>query len=149
MVFPGGSELFVLNPITEGEIADSNDNSMVAKLTYKDLSILFCADISTKVMDRLNHYGDFLISDIIKIPHHGGSVEEKDIFRHFLELVSPRFAVISVGRINRYRAPSKGTLDAIDSLSIKEYETKNCGAIMVIGDGKSFEVKTTVRNKSL
>ena len=139
----GEAKIFVMNPAKEEDIADSNDNSIVFKLEYKDFSILSCADISSKVMGRLISYGEFLKSDIVKIPHHGGSIGEENTAKEFFEEAAPKVSVISTGGKYRFFAASKRTRGLLDSLQSNIYETKKSGAIRIITNGSKFEVKGT------
>ena len=90
-------KLFVLNPKDSENILDSNENSIALKLAYKNSSIFFGGDIVDKTMARLEAYGEFLKSDILKVPHHGGGLGEDRVVRQFFEAVSPKIAVISAG----------------------------------------------------
>lgn len=127
----GDARFFVLNPEAGKDIPDSNDDSIVMKLASGDMDIIFCGDVQEKSIQRLLAYGNFLHSEIIKVPHHGSSLGSEVSVRNFFEIVAPEKAVISVARINRYNAPSKAVLNAITSLNIKSYETKDGGAVIV------------------
>lgn len=139
----GGAKIFVINPDKEEDIVDSNDNSIVFKLEYKDFSILSCADISSKVMGRLMSYGEFLKSDVVKIPHHGGYIGEENAAKEFFKEVAPKVSVISTGGKYRFFAASKRTRGLLDSLQSDIYETKKSGAIRIITNGSKFEIKET------
>ena len=135
--FGAGVMLFILNPERENDGADSNDNSVVAKLTYKDFSALLCGDSREKTIERLSSYGDFLKSDLLKVPHHGGDLGGREVVKNFLQKVSPKVSVISVGRRNNYNAPSEKTLDALASTGSVNYLTRNNGAIITEVDSPS------------
>ncbi|MCX5680400.1 MAG: DNA internalization-related competence protein ComEC/Rec2 [Candidatus Omnitrophica bacterium] len=130
----GGVNLYVLNPEGDVELLDSNDNSIVLKLAYGTFSALFCGDIKEVAMDKLMTYGEFLKSDVVKVPHHGGKLGDGAVVNNFFDEVSSRIAVISVGRSNRYGAPSKDTVKAILSSGAKIYETKDSGAVIISVD---------------
>lgn len=58
----------VKNKITDNEI---NNNSLVIKMYYKDISILFTGDIEEKAEKALIElYGEKLNSNILKVAHH-------------------------------------------------------------------------------
>lgn len=67
-----------------------NDGSMVFKLTGKEESILYLADIGELVADEImTEYGDKLNADYVQMSHHGnGSLPDA-----FYELVSPKAAL--------------------------------------------------------
>ena len=102
------------------------------KLQYKKFSVLFCGDANGSTLERLTDtYGDFLESDVIKIPHHGGNVGDENITKHFFGAVGAKTAIISVAKINKYRAPSQKTITVITALNPMLYETKDNGAITI------------------
>lgn len=132
---PFGDVMFyVLNPDAEGRIKDSNENSIVLKMVSSNLSVLFCADITGEAIGDVLDYGPFLISDVIKVPHHGGNLGDPGNVNYFFNTVSAQAAVISVGRNNRYKAPSKNTVEAVLSSGASVYETKDSGSVSVTPD---------------
>ncbi|MBI5143994.1 MAG: DNA internalization-related competence protein ComEC/Rec2 [Candidatus Omnitrophica bacterium] len=143
--FSNDVRLFILNPVKDCDLVDSNDNSIVVKLVYKGKSVLFCGDITDKAMKRLASYGGFLKSDILKVPHHGGRLGDSDTVGNFFKKVSPEISIISVGRKNRFKAPSDNTLKIITSLSSVSYTTKYNGAIILLIDGRAFKAEAFVK----
>ena len=137
----GDAKIFIMNPPKDEQILDSNDNSLTFKLEYKNIDVLFCADISAKVMERLMNLGEFLKSDVVKIPHHGGSVGDENIAREFFEKVSPKISVISTGGRFGFFTSSKGTRGLLDSLGSDIYETKKNGAIKILTDGSGLKLE--------
>jgi competence protein ComEC len=82
-----------------------NNYSAVIKLTYGKTSFLFTGDaedISENEMLTANYD---LKADVLKVGHHGSSSSST---RPFLKAVSPKYAVISVGKDNDYGHSSKG-----------------------------------------
>ena len=139
--FNGGT-IFVLNPEKDKEIADCNENSLVLKIHYKTFNALFCGDASGSALERMtDRYGNFLRSDIIKIPHHGGNVGSEVIVKNFFSASGAKIAVISVAKMNRYRAPSQKTLKALTDLNSITYETKDNGAVIVSVNKESYDVR--------
>ena len=128
------SEIFVLNPEKYKSLSDSNDNSLVLKLKYRNYNFLLCGDIKDRAMSRLIQYGNFLRSDVMKVPHHGGALGNTKVVTDFFSTVSPAISVISVGTANRYSMPSGKTVDIIAALRTKSYMTKDSGAIEIYAD---------------
>lgn len=145
IVTSGDVRLFVLNPAKGAELFDSNDNSLVLKLAYKEKSVLFCGDITDKAMERLSSYSGFLKSNILKTPHHGGHLGDYDTVRNFFKKVSPEISIISVGRRNRFKAPSNNTIKIIASLNSISYETRYNGAISLLMDASSYKVEPLIK----
>lgn len=130
----GEVRLYVLNPEKGEGLLDSNDNSIVVKLEYGKFDALFCGDATDTAIDNLMMYGDRLRSDVVKVPHHGGKLGDDAKISDFFSKVSGRVAVVSVGRNNRYKAPSKNTVAAILSSGANIYQTKDSGAVVILAD---------------
>ena len=130
----GEVSLYVLNPEKAAGLLDSNDNSIVLKLNYRTFGAIFCGDIKEAAIDKLMSYGEFLKSDIVKVPHHGGKLGAAGNIKSFFDQVAAKAAVISVGRRNRYGAPSAETVNTILSSGAVVYETKDDGALLIKDD---------------
>ena len=138
-----GYTLNVLHPYPEfytlhGNVYDSaNNDSLVLKLEGQRLSFLFTGDIEEEAEEDIAHFGTFLRSDVIKIPHHGSQSSANSFF---LETVSPHLAVISSGRNNRFGHPHKETLNALEG--IKTLRTDINGAIKIHESQNRASIKT-------
>ena len=53
--------------------SDENENSLVLRLCYKDVSFLFMGDAGKKAEKNLVSSGEDLHSDILKAGHHGSN----------------------------------------------------------------------------
>lgn len=87
----------ILWPI-ENQIRENilNNNSIVAKLNYKNFSILFTGDIeeiAEKQMLKEYENKSMLKSNILKVGHHGSRTSSEE---EFLKAVSPEIALIGV-----------------------------------------------------
>ncbi len=123
---------------------DLNDSSIVLKGIYDDYDFLFMADASSKVEEKLiEEYGNDLKSDVLKVGHHGSNTSTS---KKFLEYVKPNYAVISVGKNNKYNHPGKYTLNRIKKLNIETYNTSIDGSILVTCDSKSISVSKVITN---
>ncbi len=143
--FKGGT-IFVLNPEKGSALADSNENSLVLKIHCKNFDALLCGDASNSALARMTaQYGDFLRSDVIKIPHHGGNAGSDIIVKDFLNASGANTAIISVAKMNKYRAPSEKTLAILSALNTIIYETKDNGAIMVSVDEGLCDIKPYIK----
>jgi competence protein ComEC len=138
-----GGKIFVLNPGKDQGIADCNENSIVLKIHYRTFDALLCGDASGFALERMtDKYGNFLRSDIIKIPHHGGNVGTEAVIKNFFDASGAKIAVISVAKMNKYRAPSPKTLKALNSSNPIIYKTKDNGAVMVSVNKGLYDVKS-------
>ncbi len=130
----------VISPREDCAELNSNDGSLVSRIVYKDMSVLLPGDIGEKVMSRLASQQGSLRSDVIKVPHHGGTMGGEDSVKSFFTSVRPKDAIISVSRRNRFNAPSKKTLGILAYFNSNIYETKEYGAITVVSDGKGYKI---------
>ena len=120
-----------------------NNNSLVFKMVYKKFSILFTGDIEEIAERRiLNLYGDRLKADILKIAHHGSktsSIEE------FIKAVSPRIALIGVGKDNNFGRPNEEVIQRLKNYNIKIYRTDFNGEIDLKID-KKITIRKLIEN---
>lgn len=128
----------------DSQSEDLNDSSIVLKGEFDDYSFLFMADASSKVEEKLiNSYSEDLKSDVLKVGHHGSNTSSSN---KFLEYVKPKYAIISVGKENRYNHPGKYTINRLNNLSIETYKTSTDGSILVTCDSKSISVSKIITN---
>ena len=123
---------------------DLNDSSIVLKGIYEKYSFLFMAVASSKVEENLiNEYGEDLKSDVLKVGHHGSNTSTS---KKFLEYVKPSYAIISVGKQNRYNHPGKYTISRLNNFNIETYKTSVDGSILITCDSKSISVSKIETN---
>lgn len=116
---------------------EKNEHSIVMKLTYKGTSFMFTGDaeaVSEKEMLAKKYN---LKADVLKVGHHGGSTSTS---KEFLKVISPKYAVISVGEGNNYGHPTDGVIDRLKGVQV--YRTDLNGTITAISDGKTISFKT-------
>jgi len=136
----GGVRLDVLHPPTPlltNTASDINNNSVVLRLEYGRFSVLLTGDIMAEAENTLLASGRALDSLVLKVPHHGA---DTSLSEPFLEAVSPRLAVISVGPDNRFGHPGEVTLEKLEGIAT--YQTDLDGSIEVISDGSVYWLRT-------
>ncbi len=117
-----------------GELPDSlkkkdNNTSLIFKLSSQNHSVLFAADAENELEQYLlNKYKDELDSDILKVAHHGSSGSSG---RLFVEAVSPAYAVISVGKDNKFGHPSLRVLKKLERAGSQIFRTDENGDVVV------------------
>ncbi len=133
------TELGILTPL-ESFVGKSPNNvhdaMVVSKLVYGSSSALLMGDAEKQVEYRLLLSGAKLKSDILKVGHHGSKTSTT---QDFVRAVSPRYAVISVGRKNRYGHPTQQTLNTLAKFNIPIFRTDQGGDVEFVSDGKRFE----------
>ena len=136
-------KIYALHPYAEfytmenSECVSENNDSLVLKIEGNNLSFLFAGDIEKEAEEDILHLGQWLKSDVIKVPHHGGKTSSHETF---FKAVSPDIAVISAGRDNSFGHPHQEMLDALQG--ILTYRTDTEGAVKIGGSGKGLEIKT-------
>ncbi len=143
----GGAVITLLGPpeppIT-GSRSDVNANSVVARLTFGSISILFAGDAEAPTEAWLLASGQDLRADVLKVAHHGSRYASG---ARFLRAVRPRVAVVSAGAGNEYGHPAPITLSRLGRLGVSVYRTDLDGDITVETDGAAIHVRTA-RNPS-
>lgn len=138
----GETSLQVLAPFESFEgrqPKEQNEGTIVARITYKDFSVLLTGDLEFALEDRLvANKGDIfpLKSNILKVGHHGSAGSTSG---NFIDAVKPKLAVISVGKDNRYGHPAKRVLDLLDKYKIPTYRTDNNGRVEIESDGTDYQ----------
>lgn len=116
------------------DITSDESSSILLKVEYGDISLLFTGDISGKseklIIDEVNK--DDLSADILKVGNHGNENSTSDMF---LYKVNPKVAVISVGKDNKSNLPSVSTIDKLMKKGISFYRTDEEGTIEFEIDG--------------
>ena len=121
--------------------SDINDSSIVLKLVYLNNSFLFTGDATSNVESKL--LDKDIKSDVLKVGHHGSKYSTTD---KFLDKVSPKYAIISVGKDNIYNHPSSNTITKLENKGIKIYRTDTLGTIVLDSDGNSINIKNINTN---
>lgn len=124
-----------LNPVkNSGGLDGANDYSLVFKMTYKEFDMLFTGDISERIEKELVNISD---CDVLKVAHHGSKNSSSE---EFLNIVSPKIAVISAGQRNTYGHPHLETIERLKECGAGILCTKDTGAIIISTDGHETRV---------
>ncbi|OGQ05382.1 MAG: DNA internalization-related competence protein ComEC/Rec2 [Deltaproteobacteria bacterium RIFCSPLOWO2_12_FULL_44_12] len=139
-----GVRLEFLTPGSEGTIPhfNTNDNSIVMRLTFKEVSFLLPGDLMEAGEMLLLESKPNLRSSVLKLGHHGS---ETSTTEKFLSAVDPKYAVISVGAYNSYGMPDQSVIDRLQQKGISVYRTDTQGAITFTTDGHKLETRTFVK----
>jgi len=116
-----------------------NNYSAVLKLTYGNTSFLFTGDAEEQSETEMLKNGN-LQATVLKVGHHGSSNATSPAF---LKAVSPKYAVISVGKDNSYNHPNAGTLNKLEAAGVAIYRTDKVGTIIMTSDGNTIKVNKT------
>jgi competence protein ComEC len=132
----GPMRVSVLGPITAGK--NSNNNSIVLKLTFGETSFLLMGDAEKEEEMSLLASGVDLSATVLKIGHHGSDTSSSEAF---LQAVKPKYAVISVGEDSN-NLPKAAVSKRLSDNGITVYRTDLNKSVIFLSDGKSVSVKT-------
>lgn len=88
--------------------------SAAYKLNVYNNSVLYTGDMNIYQEHSYLDYGKKLDCDILSVAHHGSA---KSSHTDFLQLCSPEFSVISVGKNNNFDLPSARIVDRLNKMS--------------------------------
>lgn len=130
--------VYVLHPAAGDSLSNLNNMSVVLKIVYGGTSLLLVGDAEREAEAALiRRYGSFLKSDILKVGHHGSITSTTT---EFLDTVSPMYAIISVGRENKFKHPSPEVVARLRARGIRIHRTDENGAIITRLTGRTIEL---------
>jgi competence protein ComEC len=141
-----GNNLFleILHPpaaLLKGTYDDINNNGLVLRLSYQDISFLFTADIDEEAEWYLISRRAELQSTVLKIAHHGSLSSTS---AEFLAVANPSIAVISVSSNNNFNHPHPEIMSRLNQKlgDSRLFLTSKHGTVELITDGNKLWVKT-------
>lgn len=116
---------------------DTNEMSAVLHLTYRDTSFLLMGDAEAESEADILQSGVDLKADVLLVGHHGSRTSTSEAL---LNRVKPAYAVIQVGKDNKYDHPAPETLKRLTHKGIQIYRNDEQGNIIVTSDGAKINV---------
>lgn len=145
-----GININVIWPDYESMIQNNsiNNNSLVFKLAYYNFSMLFTGDIEEiaekSILKKYTTNKEILKADIIKVAHHGSKTSSS---KDFINIVSPKYAVIGVGQNNKFGHPSEGVIKELKKKKVQIYRTDKMGEIQIrVNRNKKIKIKKFIDN---
>ncbi len=120
----------------------ANQVSVAFRLVYRDFAALFLGDLPAEGERTLvRRQPDALRATLLKVAHHGSGTSTSDAL---LAAAEPRYALISVGRRNRYRHPDPTVIERLERHDIQVLRTDRDGSILVrVGPGGRVDFSTS------
>ena len=118
---------------------NENDNSNIIYFNYNGYKFLFMGDASKDVEENLIKKYNINNIDVLKVGHHGSKTSSS---KKFIDNITPKYSIISVGINNRYGHPSDIVLDNLKSTKI--YRTDLNGSIMFKIKNNKLKIKTCI-----
>jgi competence protein ComEC len=118
-----------------------NNRSLVLRIKYGAVSVLFPGDIQVEAEEALLHASPPLPlkSTVLKAPHHGG---RSSLNKRFMLAVKPEVAAVSVGRSFYGKGFSAETTGFLEGMGAMVYNTLQSGAVVFHTNGKTWGVET-------
>lgn len=126
-------KLEILWPKKDANFPDTNDYSIIIKLTVGNKTFLFTGDAPTSAILDSNP-GHI---DVLKVSHHGsrtGTTEQ------LVRKLSPTYAVVSYAVDNSYGHPMQSVLNALHKYSVEVWGTGANGIITITCDGTNIDI---------
>ena len=115
-----------------------NNNSLVLKVSFQDVSFLLPGDIGAEAERELTALAcNNLQSDVLLAPHHGSRSSSTP---GFLKCVRPKIGIISSGWRNRSEKSVAQVLNRYRALGCQMFRTNRHGAITITTDGRQLSV---------
>ena len=106
------------------EYDNENDNSNVIYTQIDGYKFMFMGDASSVTEKEILNKYNISDIDVLKVGHHGSRTSSSI---EFINKISPKYSIISVGKNNRYGHPNKEVLDNLKDSKI--YRTDVGGSI--------------------
>ena len=126
-------KLEILWPTKDANFPDTNDYSIIIKLTVGTKTFLFTGDAPTSAILDSNP-GHI---DVLKLSHHGsrtGTTEQ------LVRKLSPTYAVLSYALDNSYGHPMQSVLNSLHKHSVEVWGTGANGTITITCDGTNIDI---------
>ena len=126
-------KLEILWPKKDANFPDTNDYSIIIKLTVGNKTFLFTGDAPTNAI--LNSNPGHI--DVLKLSHHGsrtGTTEQ------LVRKLSPTYAILSYAVDNPYGHPMQSVLNALRKHSVEVWGTGANGTITITCDGTTIDI---------
>ena len=128
-------KLEILWPKKDANFPETNDYSIIIKLTVGNKMFLFTGDAPTSAILDSNP-GHI---DVLKVSHHGsrtGTTEQ------LVRKLSPTYAVVSYAVDNSYGHPMQSVLNALHKHSVEVWGTGANGTITITCDGTTIDISS-------
>mgnify|MGYP004477208167 CR=1 FL=1 len=119
------------------EYDNENDNSNVIYSELNVYKFMFMGDASVTTEKEIMNKYNLPDIDVLKVGHHGSKTSSS---KEFINVINPKYSIISVGKNNRYGHPNKEVLENLSKSKI--YRTDQDGSIMFKIKNNKLKLKT-------
>jgi competence protein ComEC len=136
----------VLWPLADDNVQSrsGNNDSVVLQMEFGDRKLLLLADIESKAELALlsGETRTALRADVVKVAHHGSRTSSSE---GFVKAVSPKIAIISVGRRSMFGHPHAEVVQRWNAVGAETLTTGEKGTITITTDGRELKVTRFVQ----
>jgi competence protein ComEC len=117
------------------ECSNFNDEGVVARLEYGEISLLLTGDVTSGGEFDLIQTGQLIKSTVLKVGHHGSRTSTTQAF---LDAVDPALAIVTTGIKNQFGHPHEDVIERLNEQLSPEnvYVTRDNGTLTVTTDGE-------------
>jgi competence protein ComEC len=141
--FASGSALVTLLGSDRSTNTCGNNDSIVVRLDFAGRAILLPGDIEEPRERELladSKWAELLRADVLKLPHHGSATSSTDAF---LDAVTPRAAIASVGWKNRFGFPAATVVARLKRREVPIVRTDLAGSVAIrVGRDGSLAIQS-------
>ena len=119
-----------------GTRSDTNANSIILKLTHKNVCMLFMGDAEEETERQVIPQLDGKCH-VYKASHHGSKHSN---IPDLINIIKPDVALISCGLANKHGHPGESTLKNLSAVGAEIYRTDLMGEITLVSDGDTVSV---------
>jgi competence protein ComEC len=131
-----GIRLEVLHPQQQPSLDDNfDDNTLVMRLTYGEVSFLLTSDLSVEGQTTLLEAGQWPLASVMQLPRRGA---QRSLDTDFLDAVQPQAVVIQTDPANPRGDPHPDVLALLENVPI--FRTDEGGTIHFWTDGSALWV---------
>ena len=119
------------------EYDNENENSNVIYMELNGYKFMFMGDASVTTEKEIMNKYNLPDIDVLKVGHHGSKTSSS---KEFINVINPKYSIISVGKNNSYGHPNKEVLENLENSKI--YRTDLDGSIMLKIKNNELKIET-------
>ncbi len=118
---------------------DENDNSIVLYADFNIIKLLLMGDATTVVEENILNTYNINNVDVVKIGHHGSKTSTSE---NFVDVIKPKYSIISVGKNNSYGHPNEEVLKRLSDSNV--YRTDQKGSVEIKLYKNKYKIRTCI-----
>lgn len=127
------TKITILSPSSKKD--DTNENSIVFLMQYKNQYMMFTGDASSNIEGEILASYRLPHICLLKLGHHGSKTSTSE---ELLNATKPNIGLVSCGYKNHYGHPHPDTLDRLHKYRTRVYRTDTNGDMVFMFDGSKI-----------